>query len=187
MKTSKHPEVIKARACTSDYLTSALNYARNTCGDIVDAYRAEEWFALYDAYLASGWDFTPDQWTRDQRNTAVWCGLAPEFDNETYAPLTPKCAGIAINENYSIVACECCSPMSTKKLERVIGKAQKVGYRQGWGIFESDEYGWQIQKDDSPDCPGVKKLETDDDALPLAIKALSKIIGALVTPCAEVT
>jgi hypothetical protein len=55
-----------------------------------DAYRwtAEEWCRLYDAYKASGWDITPDEWTEWQVRDALWFGIAPDWD-ENGEPIAP--------------------------------------------------------------------------------------------------
>lgn len=70
------------RKYTSSYLTGLAAYASNTRTDVVDVYTPEEWIRLYDAYLASGWDFTPCQWAEWQRHEAVDCGLVPAWGDD---------------------------------------------------------------------------------------------------------
>lgn len=40
---------------------------------------AEQWLKIYDAYKASGWDFTPDAWTQRQRHAALQ-GVVPKWN-----------------------------------------------------------------------------------------------------------
>lgn len=49
---------------------------------IIEELTAEQWLKVYDCYVASGWDITPDKWTRFQLNAAVNYGETPLFDTQ---------------------------------------------------------------------------------------------------------
>ncbi len=60
-------------------LKRALALAGNTPGR--EQWTAEEWLKLADAYAASGWDITPDQWSSAQIADAIERGRPPCFDD----------------------------------------------------------------------------------------------------------
>lgn len=90
---------MQPKLSTLEYLRNAFALARNTRGDVVDAFTPLEWLALYDAYRASEWDFTPCQWEGWQRTLALK-GIVPQWDsNERPIPPTVKTEFLNIQAN----------------------------------------------------------------------------------------
>ncbi len=48
--------------------------------DRFDRLSAEQLLTIFDAYMASGWDITPDYWTDKQVDSAL-AGIPPKFDD----------------------------------------------------------------------------------------------------------
>lgn len=165
---------------TSDYLQTAINVMRNTKSDLVDQYTPLEWLALYDAYHACGWDFTPDQWTDEQRNAAIDHGIIPRWDRNEKPLPRKRCAGLYIDANTGrILPCRACNLdryLDEGALEVWCLEHAGIGAGEGWAIFNAGEGRPEVQRDDDSNL-----LAYDEDAYPLAAKKLSKAMGAIVS------
>lgn len=53
-----------------------------------DGMTRAEILRVCDAWMASGWDFYPDQWTQAQLTDAIRYGIAPAWDPATEEPIT---------------------------------------------------------------------------------------------------
>lgn len=62
-------------------LRRLVRWLDNTNETALDGYTPEELVQLLRMYDASGWDFTLDQWTPEQRADALK-GFVPEWDDE---------------------------------------------------------------------------------------------------------
>lgn len=66
-------------------LRRAVNLFGNTCESFNQDYSAEQLITIYRAYLASGWDITPDRWTARQTREAL-AGHMPQWEDEDGSP-----------------------------------------------------------------------------------------------------
>lgn len=69
-----------------------LRHLANISGDVReslwDDLTRAECLAVLDAWMSSGWDFYPDQWTSAQLTDALRYGIAPTWDPNTERPIT---------------------------------------------------------------------------------------------------
>lgn len=58
------------------------------CNESVwDGLTRAECFRVFDAWMACGWDFYPDQWTAEQLTAAIRYGIVPAWRNDE-SPIT---------------------------------------------------------------------------------------------------
>jgi len=65
----------------ADELRRIVNVLNNTREGFNDRFSARELVRIGKAYLACGWDFTPDQWTAKQVREAL-AGKVPAWDED---------------------------------------------------------------------------------------------------------
>lgn len=69
-----------------------LRHLANISGDVReslwDGLTRAEILRVCDAWMASGWDFYPDQWTPQQLSDAIRYGITPAWDPKTERPIT---------------------------------------------------------------------------------------------------
>ena len=64
----------------------------NNCTEVfLDRYNETQLLRIMDAFMRSGWDIYPHQWTPLQRIDAVRFGLAPAFTRDE-EPITYECS-----------------------------------------------------------------------------------------------
>ncbi len=59
----------------------ALSHCNET---FLDEFTAEQLLKLWRAWRACGWDYFPDQWTREQVRAAIYRGVVPEFSDPNH-------------------------------------------------------------------------------------------------------
>ena len=62
-------------------LQKTVNVFSHTQMDRFDHLSSEELLTLFDAYMASDWDITPDHWTDKQVDSAL-AGIPPKFNDD---------------------------------------------------------------------------------------------------------
>ena len=73
-----------------DELRAAVRHFGNCTETFLQQFTAEELIAIRRAWVASGWDFSPDRWETWQVDDAL-AGHAPQWDNDEL-PLRRKVA-----------------------------------------------------------------------------------------------
>lgn len=67
------------------HLADISGYVRESLWD--DMTR-EQILRVFDAWMSSGWDYYPDQWTSAQLTDALRYGISPAWDPATENPIT---------------------------------------------------------------------------------------------------
>lgn len=83
-----------------------IRHLANVSGDVReslwDDLTRDQIFAIFDAWMASGWDFYPDQWTERQLQDAL-AGIVPQWDNNE-EPIYPPEPTRVLNERAKRIA-----------------------------------------------------------------------------------
>jgi hypothetical protein len=75
----------------AEELRAVVRWMDNTNEGVLDPYTPAQLIQLYEMFVASGWDFTLDQWTERQRIEALG-GKPPSWNDEeqpVYADTAP--------------------------------------------------------------------------------------------------
>lgn len=72
-----------------DILRRAVNIFNNCNEDFNYKFTSIELIKLAEAYMACGWDFTPDTWTEKQVQDCIIKGITPQWEekNGSYVPV----------------------------------------------------------------------------------------------------
>lgn len=76
-----------------DQLRHAVHVLDSCRESFNQRYTVAELVRLVNCMMASGWDFSPDQWEQEQLTDALRYGIAPAFCARSEAPITYACSG----------------------------------------------------------------------------------------------